>query len=89
VKAAVKLAEAHAAANEHSRAGDLAQFITAVAPDFDDEHQLRKLLRMLHRQGNRVAALRVFDDFSRRLQETYGTTPAAETRNLISEIRSG
>lgn len=89
VKAAVKLAEAHAAANEHSRAGDLAQFITVIAPDFDDEHQLRKLLRVLHRQGNRVAALRLFDDFSRRLHEAYGTTPAVETRNLISEIRSG
>lgn len=89
VKAAVKLAEAHVAANEHSLAGDLAQFVTVIAPDFDDEHQLRKLLRILHRQGNRAAALRLFEDFSRRLREDYDAAPAAETRNLICEIRSG
>jgi len=62
--------------------------VTAIAPDFDDEHQLRKLLRILHRQGNRVAALRLFENFSRRLREDYDTVPAAETRNLICEIRS-
>jgi len=58
----------------------------ALAPD--DEIAVRRLIAILDTYGDRAGALRVADDFSRRLVEEFGTTPSAETRALIEAVRA-
>ena len=58
----------------------------ALAPD--DEIAVRRLIAILDTYGDRAGALRVADDFSRRLVEEFGTAPSVETRALVRAVRA-
>lgn len=56
--------------------------------DPDDERALRRVVALLNRLGDRMAALRVYREFSRRIAADYEMDPAPETEALISAICS-
>jgi len=87
-KAALKLAEQHLRAAQRTQASDLAQFIGRIGADLDDEYLFRKLLDLLVRLGDHATALRMFEQFSARIDDEYGGVPAPQTRELIASIRS-
>jgi len=53
-----------------------------------EERIIRKLMNFLLRAGARADALKIYDDFSRKLQAELGTAPDAETQALAASIRS-
>ena len=57
-----------------------------LAPD--DEASLRRLMLLLERAGDRAGALRVYEDFARRVASELELEPSAETRGLFETIRS-
>jgi len=63
-----------------------ARTTVALAPD--NEIAVRRLIEILHTFGDRAGALRVADDFTRRLLAEFGTEPSAETQALIATVRS-
>jgi DNA-binding SARP family transcriptional activator len=87
VKAALAMAEAHAANQERTDVGDLVQFILRLGAVIEDEHQLRKLLHLLDRIGDRPGALRLYEMFRKRLWDDYRAHPADETRTLVERYR--
>jgi DNA-binding SARP family transcriptional activator/TolB-like protein len=74
------------------RAGDIAAALSAarsaVALSELEEPVFRKLLRLLDRSGDRVGAIRAYEALVARLATEYDTVPAAETRQLMEEIRT-
>lgn len=85
------------------RACDAARIIAEENPDsdqaerwarwasttrFPDEVALRRLMRVLHRRGNRPAAIRAYDDFVHDLAREYELTPSADTVALAENIRT-
>ncbi|MGE5091278.1 MAG: BTAD domain-containing putative transcriptional regulator [Bacillota bacterium] len=60
----------------------------AAAFDPDDEQGVRRLLALLDRVGDPAGALRVYDDFARRLAADYELQPSAETRAAVDAIRA-
>lgn len=54
----------------------------------DDERILRRLLAALDGSGDRAAALREYDAFTRSLEDDYAAEPAPETRELVHAIRT-
>lgn len=52
-----------------------------------DEDGVRRLLELLHEDGNRGEAARVFDELARRLADDVDTAPSAETAALMARIR--
>ncbi len=54
----------------------------------DDETALRRLLGLLDRVGDRSAALRVYDQFVRRMAEEFELGPSADTNALVDGIRA-
>ena len=62
------------------------RFAVRCAPD--DETAFRRLVALLDRLGDRVGALRAYDDFARQLASEFGVEPSAETRALISAVRA-
>jgi DNA-binding SARP family transcriptional activator/tetratricopeptide (TPR) repeat protein len=58
----------------------------ALAPD--DESGLRRLLTLLDRHGDRDEAVRVYDEYHRRLAHAYEVEPSPETQALIETIRA-
>lgn len=85
-RAAGALAKRTAAFSSPDQAVAWAQQAARLAPD--DEGATRQLIEVLERVGNRAGALRIYDDFSRRLLTEYGTRPAAATEALIAKIRT-
>ena len=53
----------------------------------DDESAVRRLLTLLDHIGDRSAALRVYDEFARRMVQEFELEPSAETRQLVETIR--
>jgi predicted ATPase len=53
-----------------------------------DEAQLRHLLTLLDRLGDRAGALQAYDEFARRLAQEFESEPAAETQALVAAIRA-
>jgi len=88
VKLALRSAELLAEANARTQAGDVARFVFRIEPDLEDEHQLRKLLVILDRLGDRIAAIGLYDRFSQRVWKEYRVAPAKETRELIERIKN-
>lgn len=93
-RAALRARAASAAAQLCRRAGDAGNLATAIdwarrelALSCDDEPVLRRLVRLLDRQGNRAAALREVQEFARRTMAELCVEPAAETKALVDEIR--
>ena len=60
----------------------------AVELSDSDERVLRQLLEMLDRLGDRAGAVLAYEAFERRLVSEYETEPSAETRALMSRIRT-
>lgn len=56
--------------------------------DPDDERALRRVVILLDRLGDRMAAVRVYREFSRRIAADYEMDPAPETQALITSICS-
>lgn len=55
--------------------------------DRDDERALRRVVSLLDRLGDRMAALRAYHEFARRIAADYEMEPTPETDALISAIR--
>ncbi len=64
---------------------DWAQWAVERSPA--DELGLRRLMAMLDRFGDRGAALKTFERFTRRLQADYGLDPSPETITLVQSLR--
>ena len=56
--------------------------------DPDDERALRRVILLLDQLGNRMAALREYRTFAKRIATEYAMATAPETDRLISAIRS-
>lgn len=57
--------------------------------DAGSERSLRRLIALLYACGDRASALHEYESYSTRLQDEYGTTPSAVTRDLIQSVRVG
>jgi adenylate cyclase len=55
----------------------------------EPEHALRRVMELLDRAGDRVAALREYEAFSEDLERVQGLRPSAETVTLARDIRVG
>jgi DNA-binding SARP family transcriptional activator len=70
------------------RLADAAQWCRrALELSPDDESAVRCLLTLLDHVGDRSAALRVYDEFARRLAQEFELEPSTETRQLVEAIR--
>ena len=63
-----------------------ARRVLELAPD--DEAALRQYLRVLDRTGERLVALRAYDEFARRLAQELELEPSAETRAVAEGLRA-
>jgi DNA-binding SARP family transcriptional activator/tetratricopeptide (TPR) repeat protein len=73
-------------ANGHPDAVAWGSRAMAIAPD--DEGGLRRLLTMLGRRGETDEAIRLYEQYRRRLAATYEVEPSPETQALIENIRA-
>jgi WD40 repeat protein/DNA-binding SARP family transcriptional activator len=60
----------------------------AVSLGPTDEVGFRHLLTLLDRQGERLAAVHAYEEFSGRLARDYDLEPTAETKSLLGSIRT-
>lgn len=86
-KMVLGLANEHLRNGEHTAVGKLAQFITAIDADFQDERDLRKLIEMLDRIGDRAGALEMYEQFRLRLERDFQALPSKETRALVERMK--
>jgi DNA-binding SARP family transcriptional activator len=84
--AAWELANVAEQTGDGGKVGNWARRAFELTPD--DEDALRHLLQLLDRTGDRAGALRVYEEFSRRLTLEYDLEPDTETRALIEAIRT-
>jgi DNA-binding SARP family transcriptional activator len=77
-------------AAERARNGIAAAQWARAAVDLvpDDEIAVRRLIGILASFGDRVGALRVADEFSRRLEREFGSMPSPETEALVASVRA-
>ena len=61
----------------------------AVRYAWDDERALRRALVLLDRLGDRAGALRLYDEFARRLRAEYEAAPSRETAAIAAALRAG
>lgn len=61
----------------------------AVRYAWDDERALRRALALLDRLGDRAGALRLYDEFARRLRAEYEAEPSRETAAVGAALRAG
>ena len=61
----------------------------AFAIDSTDEAALRRVVSLQARTGDRAAALRTYEAFTRHLREDWNAEPDAQTAELIERIRTG
>jgi DNA-binding SARP family transcriptional activator/tetratricopeptide (TPR) repeat protein len=54
----------------------------------EDEDVLGRLLHLLDRTGDRSGALRIYEDFARRLTLEYDLEPSVDTRAVVEAIRT-
>jgi serine/threonine-protein kinase len=83
--AAWRAADEALSAGQGEMAAHYARFAVRLAPD--DEAAFRRLLETLDRIGDRVGAVRAYDDFRRRLAVEFGVEPDEQTIRLINAIR--
>jgi len=60
----------------------------SVRFSWSDERALRRALGMLERVGDRAGALRLFDEFARRLKVDFDADPSAETLAVVARLRA-
>lgn len=58
----------------------------AVELGQEDEPALRRLMALLERMGDRVGAVRTWEEYRHRLAEDYGLTPSAATERFVEEL---
>ena len=87
VQAATQAADVRQSAGDLPGAIAAAQRACSLEPD--NERSFRRFLSLLVASGDRVAAHRAYDDFSRRLQADFGVTPSAETRAALQVPDTG
>ena len=80
------LAEASRQRGDGVSAAGWARAAAALAPD--DEGKLRWLISLLDSTGDRAGALEAYERFARRLASEYSAEPSAETKALMSAVRS-
>ena len=85
-RAASSLAQQHAAGGQAVMAGEWARRAFALSPD--DEAEVRQLIELLGRVGDRAGAVQAYEEFARRLATDYQAEPAPETRALIAAVRN-
>ncbi len=61
----------------------------AVRYAWDDERALRRALVLLDRLGDRAGALRLYDEFARRLRAEYEAEPSRDTVAIVAALRAG
>lgn len=61
----------------------------SVRFSWTDERALRRALAMLDRLGDRAGALKLFDEFARRLAADLEAQPSQETLELVARLRGG
>ena len=61
----------------------------SVRFSWSDERALRRAVAMLDRLGDRAGALRLFEEFARRLRMELDIEPSRETLDLASRLRAG
>jgi DNA-binding SARP family transcriptional activator len=54
----------------------------------DDESALRRLLGLLDRTGDRSGALRIYEEFARRMVQEYDLQPSPETEAMVQHVRA-
>ncbi|HZI22033.1 MAG TPA: protein kinase, partial [Gemmatimonadales bacterium] len=57
-----------------------------LAPN--EEVQVRRLITLLDRHGDRAGALEAYEALANRLREEYDAQPAAETQTLVAAVRA-
>lgn len=85
-EAAWTLAAARLNGGDAAGAVEAAHRAVALAPT--DEIALRRLVLLLESVGDRAAAVRAYEAFTRRLREEYELEPSAETQVLVARIRA-
>jgi len=80
------LAAARERAGDAAGAAESARRAVALSPT--DETALRRLILLLERLGDRVAAVRAYEAFAWKLEAEYELEPSAETRALLARIRA-
>ncbi len=75
---------------EHNRDWKSAAVMARRALDLtpDDENGVRRLMSILDHGGDRGGALRVYDEWRKRLDSEYGVEPAPETRKLARKVQA-
>ena len=84
--AAVKLAHTEEARGEPAAAGHWARRALALA--LDDEGEIRRLIALLGRLGDRAGAIDAYERFAHRLREEFEVDPAPETVAVIDAVRA-
>lgn len=85
--AARSLSEAAAQRGDVEEAIGWMRRAVALAPD--DEPAIRRLIALLERAGDRVAAIQAYELFAQRLRDQYGLQASPETTALVSALREG
>lgn len=85
-EAAWTLAAARQQDGDAAGAAEAARRAVALAPT--DEIALRRLVLLLESVGDRAAAVRAYEAFTRKLREEYELEPSAETQVLVARIRA-
>ena len=85
-QAAWTLAQQSKAEGDFAGTAQWARRAAALVPD--DEETLRRLVALLDDLGDRVGAVKVYEEFARRVAVEYQVEPAAETKALITLVRS-
>lgn len=86
VQATGELADRSELAGKADCARQYAEAALALAPT--GENEVRRLIMLLDRAGDRATALRTYASFAARLREEFGVEPSPETRELVGQIRA-
>lgn len=87
LKMILGLADTHLRNGEHTAVGSLARVAGAIDAELQDERDLRKLIELFDRIGDRASAVDLYERFRVRLERDYRSLPARETRALIERIK--
>lgn len=85
-EAAWTLAEARERNGDATGAANAGRRAAAFSPG--DETELRRLMLLLDRLGDRAAAVRAYETFAADLEREYELVPSQQTRALLSTIRA-
>jgi DNA-binding SARP family transcriptional activator/TolB-like protein len=83
---------AQGVATRHEANGDLTTAVTwarrAVELAETDERQVRRLIALLDRVGDRTGAVAAYQAFARRVGSEYDLEPSAQTKALVEGVRT-